>query len=1177
MKHQLFFLLIATFISTKFQAQCPDSITFSTQAQINSFSTDYPGCTVIPGDVTIKGTGITDLNGLLGLTSVGGNLRIDSNIVLSSLLGLDSLKTVGGDFTIIQNYNLLNLSGLENLTFVNGEFAIIFSGGLTALTNFNKLRSLGKHLTVFGNAALSSLNGLDSIRSVAGDINLWKNDGLNDFTGLNQLDSISGSLSIGGNAGLNNLNGFDKLRFIGGTLFIGDFFGDFNSSLTSLSGLENLKTISGGLHIFSNPLLSDLSSLDALSTISSLQIFSNPLLSDLSGLDSINTVAGDITITENASMTSLSGLENIVDIGGTLKISANPILPDLLGLDALQSIGSLEISSNPLLQGLSGLDTLKSVGSFLLISGNPLLQDLSGLDALKVVGDCIMIKDNENLLTLNGVNSLDSIIGENVLGGVPFSFRGLWVLNNPNLANLQGLENVGFIRDILILNNPALSDLSAFDRHFHIRGNLHISENPLLAACAVQSICDYLDDPPGNVTIHTNAPGCNFPTEVLAVCKGFSNVIQGILFQDEGNCLYDSTEQTLKQWLVKAESDSLTFYAVTDTAGRFSMLVDTGTYALSAQLPSALWELCDTVHIAFNQLFQTIDTFVGVKAIVDCPLLNLDIATNILRRCFDNFYNIKWCNEGTVVAESTYIELNFDPLFQVDTSTFPGTWADLGGNRFSIDLGDVPPGDCGSFSVKVAVPCDAVLGETKCVTAHIFPDTICLFDPNWDGSNIVVTVKCSGDTVFFTIKNTGTGDMVEFSSFIIVEDVVLRQRGEFKLQSGADTVVVVANANNHTWRLEANQHPAHPFSRVASVAIEGCPDSTIFSVILQFPHDEARPSIATDCHSIVGSWDPNEKIGFPQGLGNEHTIRDNTRLEYLIGFQNTGTDTAFHVVLRDTLSPYLDPATVRPGASSHPYRFEMSENGNLKFTFNNIMLPDSNTNEVASHGFVQYSVAQKSLPANPPGTVIENMAAIYFDYNAPVVTNKVSHTVAKIDTLLTEIRKICGHGTQDTILKTNYSFSYHDLTLVTFVEASEYETAFLDTLASIGDTIFGIVYIGPVTVLDTLISENGCDTLLFVHITTPTYSAPHLLPFLLYPNPTRSDLTLRYTPAMQEWDLSIEIHDTAGRLRQTLSTTSYGSNSGFLKIPVSDLPNGVYFLSARSPNGTWTGKFVKLN
>lgn len=158
-----------------------------------------------------------------------------------------------------------------------------------------------------------------------------------------------------------------------------------------------------------------------------------------------------------------------------------------------------------------------------------------------------------------------------------------------------------------------------------------------------------------------------------------------------------------------------------------------------------------------------------------------------------------------------------------------------------------------------------------------------------------------------------------------------------------------------------------------------------------------------DCHIIVGSCDPNAK---EVSVGNvpsdvQQNILATDTLSYTIRFQNTGTDTAFTVVVRDTLPSYVDPATVEPGASSHPYSFRVYGQGILEWTFDNINLPDSSANEVASHGFLKFTVRQK--PGNTPGTDINNTAAIWFDYNENVNTNK---SVASIPNNTTIVHKV---------------------------------------------------------------------------------------------------------------------------------------------------------------------------
>jgi uncharacterized repeat protein (TIGR01451 family) len=131
---------------------------------------------------------------------------------------------------------------------------------------------------------------------------------------------------------------------------------------------------------------------------------------------------------------------------------------------------------------------------------------------------------------------------------------------------------------------------------------------------------------------------------------------------------------------------------------------------------------------------------------------------------------------------------------------------------------------------------------------------------------------------------------------------------------------------------------------------------------------------------VSGSHDPNEKEVSPAG---NLTAADSV-LTYTIRFQNNGNAPASRIVISDTLSANVNPATVIPGASSAPYKFNISGKGVLTFTFDGINLPDS-THGDSSKGFVNYTVHTK---ANLPiGSEVYNTAYIYFDLNPAVVTN----------------------------------------------------------------------------------------------------------------------------------------------------------------------------------------------
>lgn len=136
---------------------------------------------------------------------------------------------------------------------------------------------------------------------------------------------------------------------------------------------------------------------------------------------------------------------------------------------------------------------------------------------------------------------------------------------------------------------------------------------------------------------------------------------------------------------------------------------------------------------------------------------------------------------------------------------------------------------------------------------------------------------------------------------------------------------------------------------------------------------------------IIGSYDPNDKNVFPAGNGSNHQVDPGTALKYRIRFQNTGTASAINVVVRDTLDTDLEVLSLQPLGASHAHSLSIEQGRILVWSFNGIHLPDSNTNEPASHGYIDFSIAPK--PGLPLGTVVENSASIYFDFNAPVLTN----------------------------------------------------------------------------------------------------------------------------------------------------------------------------------------------
>lgn len=165
-------------------------------------------------------------------------------------------------------------------------------------------------------------------------------------------------------------------------------------------------------------------------------------------------------------------------------------------------------------------------------------------------------------------------------------------------------------------------------------------------------------------------------------------------------------------------------------------------------------------------------------------------------------------------------------------------------------------------------------------------------------------------------------------------------------------------------------------------------DSSLFTDVLIEPiANDADVNNNTDGWQsiITASFDPNNKIVNREVLSTTE-LTSSPWLEYVINFQNTGNDTAFVIHVLDTIPSELNMLTFDLLSSSHNVALNYdNDSRRMDFGFDNILLPDSTTNEPGSHGFVHYRI--KPYTTLPAGTLIRNTAHIFFDFNAPVATN----------------------------------------------------------------------------------------------------------------------------------------------------------------------------------------------
>ena len=258
----------------------------------------------------------------------------------------------------------------------------------------------------------------------------------------------------------------------------------------------------------------------------------------------------------------------------------------------------------------------------------------------------------------------------------------------------------------------------------------------------------------------------------------------------------------------------------------------------------------DTTNLNWSTNCGTIQSFEIVNGGTGCFELELGLINNnpctdpdvsifapSLRRCFsDRIIYVSACNQVTAtgILDSSYVDVELDPLLTVDGASLPYT--DLGNNTFRFETGDIYPGQCVNFTLSTTVSCDAQNGQTLCMDATLYPAEDCIFDsiPSdpitndgiggtldglpgpctlpWDKSSLQVDGWCQGDSVYFSVTNTGDfgdGDMECYSPVWLTVDGVVTDTDSLQIQGG-ETVIYSYPASGQTFFLNAEQHPLHP-------------------------------------------------------------------------------------------------------------------------------------------------------------------------------------------------------------------------------------------------------------------------------------------------------------------------------------------------------------------------------
>lgn len=483
------------------------------------------------------------------------------------------------------------------------------------------------------------------------------------------------------------------------------------------------------------------------------------------------------------------------------------------------------------------------------------------------------------------------------------------------------------------------------------------------------------------------------------------NTISGTVFRDGAkDCSLDPGDTTVGRQSIVVNDQ---FYFLTKEDGTFVIEVDTGSFSLSLAEPFSgayFQEVCPV--FGYQLTFDTLDVFVGGNDFAlgeiqpFCPPAIVSISTPLRRPCVQGITSISVENNAGIDLPAEILTVTLPDSVWIISANLPYTQA---GQILSFTLPIINAGETLIVELIDSVSCSPVelLGQSACITAEIDNLAPCLvIDPTWNESNLILQGEClKGKAHMYIVANNGTGDMTDSVGYEIYADTSLIESGNIWLASGDSLIFQIPSGNYQTY-MQVLQVAGNPFSNSVSFAIEACPGVQSFlpPISTMLPPSEQKTYTISDvvCDEYRAAYDPNDKTVWPSGIPPLGITKPGTPLTFRIRFQNTGNDTAFKVVLVDTLSEQLDVRSFLPRSASHPYKLKLSATTPqiLTVTFDNILLPDSTTDEPGSHGAFFYQIYP--VEGLPEGTRVENFADIYFDFNPPIRTDTTLTTYQTI-------------------------------------------------------------------------------------------------------------------------------------------------------------------------------------
>ena len=459
-----------------------------------------------------------------------------------------------------------------------------------------------------------------------------------------------------------------------------------------------------------------------------------------------------------------------------------------------------------------------------------------------------------------------------------------------------------------------------------------------------------------------------------------------VYLDEEALCFSTDTMATLDGIHLQFWDGQQHYYATSDAQGAFSVELPPETYLVQPLIPNVLWESCPNTVIDLEEGIDQDSAHLGLQVAEACPYIFASVVSESLAPGTTSTYTVYYRNEGTALAMDAAAHLQFDPAQTVVSSSIP--YVQNSDDVYVFSLGDLEVMEAGSFTVEVAMASNVMPGSTYCLEAGFTPDEVCnIVDYGWDGSILELNAICDGDSVEFTLKNTGLG-MGQPRSYVVIEDDLVMLQEEIQLDA-FETYKFKRAANGTTQRLQASPAPGWYSQPSPGVAVESCganaQNGSSTGYVVDYPNNSGAPFSIQYCREDSSQDTVNVGIvAYPNGEGEQNLVLPGLPIVYEVRFQNESDSLSEGLVITAPIPEGFYPSSFKAGASSHAFNSSITPEGQLRFELQEPL-------EAGEQGYLSFQLKQRQN--NSDGEQLIMQAAFHWGAGPVDTTNAALLTV----------------------------------------------------------------------------------------------------------------------------------------------------------------------------------------